>query len=129
MTSDAGKRDAIWTSVQKALETAFRRNDLHKVSYLYYKMALFLDEEDKSPTMFLKLSNKIKLMDYKQKGIIDRIKIISACGCSACEKMNGQVYLIDDAIKKQLLPVAGCTYNMNSQKHGFCRCTYVPHVT
>lgn len=120
------KRDSIWSLFQKALATVFERDKLHEASCLYYSMALFVDEENKNPFEYLKLSTEMKLRDLKKSRNGDtQIKILSPGGCDSCRKINGKVYTIDEAIKKMPIPNKNCSHRWN--KYSFCRCIYVPN--
>ncbi|MFA4819952.1 MAG: hypothetical protein WC613_03250 [Candidatus Aenigmatarchaeota archaeon] len=121
------KRDEVWSSFQKALAVALGKNKLHDAQMLYYKMAIFVDEENKNPFIYIKESSRIRLLDFKNQDI-KKVRILSTGGCSNCDKQNGKSYSIDEAISKMPLPNKNCSHHLNpeNKKYSFCRCVFVP---
>lgn len=125
------KRDGAWSLFQKALAVALKRNKFHEASMLYYKMAIFVAEENKDPFEYLKLSSKMSLLNYKNQGT-KKVRILSAgsLSCSECNEQNGEVYSIDEALNKMPLPNKNCSYHFypENKRYSFCRCVFIPKV-
>ena len=95
---------------------------------IYYNHALFLNEEGKDCFKILQQANKMNLLRYKQSEIdIEKVEIISGEDpCSFCQQLNGKIYSIEEALKLMPIPCKDCSFILNDDKRGFCRCTYAP---
>jgi SPP1 gp7 family putative phage head morphogenesis protein len=92
---------------------------------VYYEMAIFLNEEGKSSSDMKRLSAKMKLLYFKQNGI-KKVRWIASTGartCKKCESLNGQIFLMDEALEKIPLLVKDCK-NIDDG----CRCCWGPVV-
>jgi len=114
--------DIIWGLYNDLIS---KTKDLQELKMIYYSMALFLDEEGKDFFEILQLSHKMELQHLKQQSFIKKVEISGAGGCSECNKINGKIFNIDEAINTMPIPLKNCTHTINSDK-GFCRCMYLP---
>jgi len=97
---------------------------------VYYEMADFLVSEDKDSKKTKELGYTMKLRfqkgelkRIKQSQVVKKIEVLADDdSCRKCLKLNGKIFSIDKALKKNPLPVERCTH-----KYG-CRCTYLPVV-
>ena len=91
----------------------------------HYEKAIGLSQKGKNPLKELRLSKKMKLLDYKKEGI-KKVKILSTTNsCASCKRQNGRIYLINEAITKMPLPNKNCSYHLHDGKYSFCRCCYL----
>lgn len=112
--------DVIWHLCNK--EIIENRNDYDILRLLYYKMAQFLNKRGKEFFHLLQQSKKMELLYFKKMGM-DEVEIIS-CYCSFCQKLNGKIFKINDALKQMPLPHKECTNILYDKKRGFCTCSY-----
>lgn len=120
---EANDRDVVW-SIFNELITKTR--DLQKLKTIYYEMALFLNEKGRDAFKLLQQSAKMGLMHLRQEGVVKKVSISTARenSCEACQKLEGKVYTVERALKEMPIPCRDCTYELYSDKVGFCRCMY-----
>lgn len=122
-------RDVIWGLLNHLLIETMKQNNFQKLSGIYYSMALFLDEEDKSPNEMLTQNHRMQLLYYQNEDLISGVEIL-AQGCENCKSQNGRVFSIKEAIENTPLPNKACTFKFSKQsKYCFCRCCYLPKLT
>lgn len=119
---DPSEEDVIW-SIFNQLIIRFADN-LQELKMIYYEMALFLNEEGRDSFQMGEMSRKMELLLLKKQGI-KKVKILGTNGCEKCRKQNGKSYSISTALKTMPLPNKECTYHLNNDKYGFCRCCWV----
>jgi len=119
---NARDSDIIWGLFQKAILK--NSSDYGKLWGAYLCMASFLESENKPKQQILQIQEleyKFMLEGYKQKGI-DKLRCVATIGgqrlCKECEKLNGKVLNIDEALKKMSIP--------RKCKNKLCRCVYAP---
>ena len=101
--------------------------DFHTLEMIYHTHALFLNEEGKDCFKILQQANKMNLLGYKQSEEVEKVTIISGNdSCSSCQRLNGKIYSIEEALKIMPIPCKDCSFILNDEKRGFCRCTYAP---
>ena len=125
---EASYNDTIWSLLNDLVVKYI--NDNNKLAGLYYSMALFLNEEGKNPFDMLYQSKKMNLMNYRNVGLLKNVEIISAkkVSCPECNKFNGKIYKIEEALREMPLPNKKCSTHLHGGKFGFCRCVWAPHV-
>lgn len=119
--------DIIWSIFNKIL---LKTGDSQVLKGIYYKMAIFLDEEGKDPFKMLQQVSKMNLVILKNSWVVSTVEILT-CGnnsCESCEKLGGKVFNIDTALIELPIPCKTCTNKLHSNKYGFCRCTYIPVI-
>lgn len=96
----------------------------------YYSMALFLNREKRECLPFLSLSAKMKLKEYQAQEFIDKVMILTAGeqSCPSCQKLDGKIFTIEEALKIMPLPNKNCTFHLYDEKKSFCRCSYTAEV-
>ena len=120
----ANNRDIIHTLFNKLI---LKNSDFHTLQMIYYEHALFLNEEGEDCFKILQLANKMDLLRYKQREEVEKVTIISGNdSCSSCQRLNGKIYSIEEALKLMPIPCKDCSFILNDDKRGFCRCTYAP---
>jgi len=120
-------RDIVWGLFNQTVHRLIKENDYQRLGSIYYSMALFLNEEGKSPFELLKQSRRMELIFMKQSYV--KKVMISDCGddsCLECQKMNGKKYSIEEAIEKMPIPNKNCSTIMGKGKYPFCCCMWVP---
>lgn len=122
----AKSADVIWGIFNDLISK--NSQNLDALRMIYYSMALFLNLEGKDYSELLRQSAKMRLLDFKKEGIVKKVEIsVGGEGlCNACCKLDGKVFLIDEALGKMTLPFKGCTNCIESGKQGFCMCDYMP---
>lgn len=116
--------DIIWDLLnEKTMELANDKN-FNELSLLYYKMALFLNEEGKDFSHVLQQSRKTELENMKAMGI-KKVEIMSIGGCLSCKELNGKKFTIKEALDTMPIPNKNC---LNEKFNNFCRCIYQPII-
>ena len=122
--------DEKWRRLNKKLIDLMKSSDFFGMGTVYYEMADFLVSEGKNPRQIKGLGymmelrfQKGELKRMKQAQVVKKIEVLATNdSCGKCIKLNGKFFSIDNALKKNPLPVEKCTH-----KYG-CRCTYLPVV-
>ncbi len=122
----ASDRDVIWSLFNTAVT---KTHELGMLKFLYYTMALFVDEEGRDATYLLKESARTELLMYREGGR-DRIRISTARerSCDSCRNLEGQTVAIEQAFDSMPIPNKDCAFHLSSAEWAFCRCTYFPVV-
>jgi hypothetical protein len=123
---EAGSTDVIWSLFN---ELKLKTKDLHTLSMIYYAMALFSNKEGKDSFTLLQQSAKMKLMDYKQRGV-KKVKILTGGeeSCEVCRRLENKVFTIKEALETMPIPQKECTHKLYDKKRGFCKCEYAPNI-
>jgi hypothetical protein len=128
---DLSDRDIIRGMFNDDLQALMKRSDFDGLKNRYYEMAMFVAEEDKSPVELLAESRRMELRCYQRSGGIKRVEI-SAAGrgnaCPACQRLDGKVLTLEDALRTMPLPCRDCTMVVVGNRPGFCRCLYLPVI-
>lgn len=122
----ASNHDVIHSLFNKLV---LENTDFHTLEMIYHNHALFLNEEGKDCSKILQQANKMTLLRYKQNESIGLKKVvISSCNdsCSSCQRLNGKIYSIEEALKIMPIPCKDCSFILNDENRGFCRCIYGP---
>ncbi|NMB48547.1 hypothetical protein GYA13_03860 [Candidatus Kuenenbacteria bacterium] len=124
------QQDKKWKQYNENLQKFSVSNDFIGLASTYQEMANFVKNEGKDNTHLLDLAYEMKLKfqtnllnEYKKSNVVTEVEIIATDNsCEACMQLNGNIFPINEALLKKLLPVKNC-----SHKYG-CRCVYVPIV-
>jgi hypothetical protein len=105
--------DAIWSLSQECIlnikkERVKNIKDLDKLISIYIFMAIFLQQEGKNANHIMKKKFYYDLLRYKEQGCEFVIPICVDDACSACKKIDGMEFNIDEAIKTQPFPPENC---------------------
>jgi hypothetical protein len=115
--------DIIWGLFNQLV---LKANDPASLRMIYYEMALFLYQEGRDFFDVLQDSAKMRLVEYKQSGIIKKVKVTTVSdSCTECQKLKNQIFTIDEALEKMPIPIRNCTHQMKDGQPGWCRCIYV----
>lgn len=114
--------DVIWSILN---ELVTKQKDWHSLKMLYFKMALFLNDEGKDSFDMLAEAAKCELMNYKEINFVQKVAISSARGCEECKKTDGQTFTLEEAFKIMPIPNRKCTFRFSENQPPFCRCRYV----
>jgi hypothetical protein len=107
-----------------ALDQARRIKDPEALSYHYYKMAIFMNEQLKDFWDYLVKARLYKLYELKRDGI-KKVKIITShYSCPNCLESKNKEYTVDEAIEKMPIPNKSCTHIAVDPAKGFCECVY-----
>jgi len=131
---EASDRDVAWGLYNERINREAKSGapDFHTLQMLYYTMALFLDEEGKDSFSTLVEAKKCELRALEKNfGAKRKVKILTAKeqSCPECQKLEGKIFTIDEALRSMPLPCKECTnpgYTDDDDK-GFCRCMYVSY--
>jgi hypothetical protein len=117
--------DIIWSLFNQVV---LKTRDYQTLKMIYYEMALFLNEEGKDFFHVLQQSKRMELIVYKQRGV-KKVEILAASNsCEHCQKLNGKILTINEALEEMFIPCEECTHIISVAHRGFCRCCYVPIV-
>lgn len=115
--------DIIWGLFNQLV---LKANDPASLKLIYYEMALFLYQEGRDFFDVLQDSAKMRLVEYKQSGIIKKVKVTTVSdSCAECQKLKNQIFTIDEALEKMPIPIRNCTHQIKDGQPGWCRCIYV----
>ena len=120
----ANPKDIIWGLYNDQVHEAIRTGNLSSLKFLNFDMALFLYNEGKDFFGCLQESQRMRLMEYKNKGV-KKVRVLSTGSCDVCKQLNDKIFTIDEALKKMPIPSRECTFKLHNGKQGWCRCRYV----
>jgi hypothetical protein len=108
--------DVIWGLFQEAV--------LQGVTGLHFSMARFLVEEGKDPATSLKAHAKERLMELAQPSDLttDEVEVQGGGCCAECEKLDGKILPVSEALRTNPLPNPACTHTESGFQ--FCTCAY-----
>lgn len=125
-------RDVLWSVLGRRVQALMRDvasnknadESLGQLKALHFQMARFAFEEGRDPTSSQREAARMDLAIWKRaekRGLLGpktRVCIIAAGGtsCDACQKAAKEEFTLDEALKRNPLPVKGCTT--------WCRCCY-----
>ncbi len=95
--------------------------------FLYFLMAHYLYEDGRDFFHLLEQSRKMELTAYKRDGIFDKVYVITTrdASCEACQKLDGKVFTVDEALEHMPIPCKDCTFDFaGTGQPGWCRCLY-----
>lgn len=120
---EAKTRDVIWGIFNNLVASV---NDLQQLKIIYYDMALFLNEEGRDCFHILEQCAELELRMVKQNGY-SKVQISTSknVSCKECQKQDGIILTIEEALKKMLLPCKKCSFRFKIDKKSFCRCMYL----
>jgi hypothetical protein len=124
---EPGDGDVVWSLFHKALDGSMKSGDLQELKVLYFEMALFLYQEGREFFHLLEQSRKMQLTEYKKGGWVEKVSIITAgdASCEACQKLDGKVFTVDEALDQMPIPCKECTFDFRGTgQSGWCRCLY-----
>jgi hypothetical protein len=122
---DPSPRDVVWGIFNRKI---MESKSYQEIKYIYNNMARFLFEEGKDHYNLLKKSNECNLLHFKKTKLIAKV-IIDAIpnSCKECQKLNGNIYTIKEALEKMPIPCKECNHDNNEGGFGWCRCMWQPH--
>lgn len=120
--------DLVWALFnEQVINLAKKKADYSEFSSLYRTWAFFAGEIDTDSYNLKKESLKFTLLGYKDSEVITGVDILANKCCESCEKDNGKILTIDEALSEEgILPHKNCTYKLfEDSKHSWCRCVYL----
>jgi hypothetical protein len=121
--------DVIWSLFQQAANRAMKSGELQQLKMLYFEMALFLYHEGRDFFRTLQESAKMELMRYKHMDFVKDVQIHTSGGCDACQKLEGQMFGIEEALRTMPVRCRECTFDFaGTGQPGWCRCWYAPVI-
>jgi hypothetical protein len=119
--------DVVWSLFHEALDGSMKSGDFQELKRLYFEMALFLCKEGRDFFPTLQQSRKMELAEYKQRGFVEKVRILAGdASCEACQQLKGKVLTFDEALEQMLIPCKECTFELHEGRPGWCRCLYLP---
>jgi hypothetical protein len=118
--------DVLWSLYNRLVYESTPSRD-SVLPFLYFLMAHFLYEEGKEFRHLLEQSRKMELTEYKKDGVVEKVFIITAgdASCEACQKLDGKVFTVDEALDQMPIPCKDCTFDFQGTgQPGWCRCLY-----
>lgn len=121
-------RDVMWRLMQ---EWVLEIPDPFQQARGYYYKAEFLHKEGRDWSRMKALwreakrrSHEEELREYAKSSVVKKVEILGR-GCEACQKLDGRVLSIEEALKNGPLPCEDCTTWEEKGVGGWCRCSYV----
>jgi len=118
--------DVLW-SLYNRLAHDFAASGATPPPFLYFLMAHFLYDEHKEFRHLLEQSHRMELLRFKEDGWVEKVSIITAgdASCEACQKLDGKVFTVDEALDQTPIPCKECTFDFGGTgQSGWCRCLY-----
>lgn len=74
----------------------------------------------------LREANRQELLRFKQGGLYDHVQIVAEGCCEECDNRDGEVMPLEEALRKEPLPQAGCRRFIDSDVYteGWCVCSW-----
>jgi hypothetical protein len=121
--------DVLWSLYNRLAHDLAATGD-RAPPFLYFLMAHFLYEDGRDFFPVLQQSGRMELMQQEQYGFVDEVRILTAgdASCEACQKFEGRVLTLHDALAQMPIPCKECSFELCEGKPGWCRCTYLPVV-
>ena len=122
--------DLLWGTAQRLLMDAMKKGDWGSMFSIYFGQALYIHNSGKNSQKYQQIIYDLELQNKKD-GLINKVQISSVKGqsCSACNKLDGKVFTVEEALKMHPLPNKKCSFKFNSNAPtGWCRCAYLPVV-
>ncbi len=125
----ASDRDVIWSFLNRLVQEKMVTANFGDLSMLYHSMALLLEEDGKDFFDMLQEARRMKLIKYREEEIIAQVQISTAGyqSCPSCQRLEGKVFKIDDALREMPIPNKECTTPSLNPRQGFCRCCYAAY--
>ncbi len=124
---EPGDGDIIWSMFNDVVHKSIADAKSTELKLPYFEMALFLYQEGRGFVHLLEQSHRMELTAYKRDGILHKVFIITAgdASCEACQKLEGKVFTVDEALEQMPLPCKDCTFDFaGTGQRGWCRCLY-----
>ncbi|MGO9480785.1 MAG: hypothetical protein ACLP05_03250 [Candidatus Kryptoniota bacterium] len=90
---------------------------------LCYEMALFIYEEGRIPFDLLTQHNKLTVQSISNPPFPNKVQILTGC-CPECDKHEGEIMTISEALEKMPIPRRSCTHRIGNGPPGFCICIF-----
>jgi hypothetical protein len=113
-----------WEDCERDLAENISKDDHKNIAGTYYQLAALAYESGKDFVGYLEKS-QFSILRMFQNRFIKKVKIITDC-CESCNRHDGEIYSIDEALEECPLPHKDCTEPFNCGAQGFCRCFYQP---
>lgn len=103
--------------------------DFQTLQILHFESASIWAEEGLDFQVLLKETMKAELLSYKYSEFPEfyrGVQIITSGeqSCDACQKLEGKVFTIKEALSTMPLPCEECTFELYDGKPGWCRYIY-----
>jgi hypothetical protein len=108
-------------------ETILKVKGLYEKWDRYISLADILHKGGEDSFPVLQVAAKTKLAALKKEGYRN-VSIIAGGTCPACEKLDGKVISIDQALKTMPIPIRTCKNRSKDEKYAFCNCQYLGKV-
>ena len=120
------KRDRQWTELNRRLQKAMKSGDFLEMSAIYREQTLQLFKEGKDHFRLAQEAQRSRLRAWLKGGMVERVQIIgTADSCPACRALEGQTFLVAEALEQMPIPPEDCTGRVKkSGQRGWCRCCY-----
>lgn len=115
-------KDLLFGKKEKQIFPSPNAEKLEQRSKEYYEMALSLRDQRKDFFGFLKQSAEMKLKALREEGW-EKTEILAGC-CPECDKLEGKIFTIEDALEKMPIPNKNCSNKSEDEMIGFCICMY-----
>jgi hypothetical protein len=124
--SQPASGDILWSLYQRTAHDFAAAGELPP-PLLYFLMAHFLYDEGREFRHVLRASNEMELRQYQESLRVHKVSISTGgnASCEACQKLEGRVFTIDEALEQAPIPCKQCTFELSPGKPGWCRCGYI----
>lgn len=122
-------RDIKWAIYNHLIQKMLPKNDFQSLKMIYWEMARQLFEEGKDAFQLLWQSAKMDLLSHQgNSDIYQKVEILTTGdqSCPECQKLNGKIFTIKEALEKMPIPCKACSSELkeNDNRSGWCRCIY-----
>jgi hypothetical protein len=122
-----GKGAHIETCISIYEELLLEKTEDTQLQILYFRIALLNYKLGRDFISHLQHAAKMQLKKLKQYGH-KHVKISSMGCCDVCQKLDGGVLTIEEALKEKPVPCLECTHEVEKGKLGWCICHYEPII-
>jgi len=120
-TGVAPKRPAVLLSLFN--ENIMKVRDLNEREERYNRLAIILNRAGEESFHILKAAAKTGLAALKKEGFVN-VSIMTNETCEACNKVNGKVLSIEEALRTMPIPIKECANYPYNETRSFCTCWY-----
>lgn len=121
--------DVFWAMANQRVIDCLEKGDWHNAAMAYFQQALYLHDEGKPFFHLLQEATRADLRRYATTPIAgpkSKVRILTSKGqsCPSCQKNEGKVFTIEQALRTMPIPNPSCT-NLGT---GWCRCLWVLEI-
>lgn len=104
-------------------ETILKLKSLDEMEQRYLKLAGILNRAGEEMFNILQCAQRTRLAFFRKEGF-KNVSIVTHEECEACQKLEGKVISITEALRTMPLPIKECAAHPWNEDQSFCTCWY-----